>query len=111
MIRAFFEIIKKVRSDNQLLSYALAHLDGILEDSRARVSHFINVMNDFKNPDNLITVLNSFIHQNNQEDHMQRDTASHILALLIEAEKYEKCHKQAREFLNWLMQQTNVNNL
>ena len=62
VIRAFFEIIKKVRSDNQVLSYALAHLDGILEDSRSRVHHFINLMNDFKQPENLINILNSFIH-------------------------------------------------
>jgi V-type H+-transporting ATPase subunit H len=27
------------------------------------------------------------------------------------AEKYEKCHKHAREFLNWLMQQSNVSKL
>lgn len=67
-----------------MISYSLAHLDGILEDSRARVHHFINVMNDFKNPENLINILNSFIHQNNIEDHLQRDMASHVLALLIE---------------------------
>jgi hypothetical protein len=66
------------------VSYALAHLDGILEDSRVRVQHFIAVMNDFKNPDDLIKVLNNFIHLNNIDDNIQRDIASHILALLIQ---------------------------
>jgi hypothetical protein len=37
--------------------------------------------------------------------------ASHILSLLIESEKFEKCHKQAREFLNWLMQQRDIYSL
>lgn len=90
-LRAFFEVIKKVRSDDDLVKYALAYLDGILEDHRARVSHFIAVMNDFKSPENLIAVLNSFIHENGGADPVQRDMASHVLALLIEAEKYDKC--------------------
>jgi hypothetical protein len=83
-VRGFFEVIKKVRSDNELVSYALAHLDGILEDQRVRVHHFIAVQNDFKNPENLINILNTFIHQNNLPDNMQRDIATHVLALLIE---------------------------
>jgi len=42
---------------------------------------------------------------------MSRDMASHVLSLLIEAEKYEKCSKQAGEFLNWLINQRDINNL
>jgi len=37
--------------------------------------------------------------------------ACHVLALLIEAEKFEKCSKHAREFLNWLMTQKDISNL
>lgn len=76
-----------------LIQFCLAHLDGILEDSRDRIHHFIDVQNHFKDPMNLIQILNSFIHQNNNDDKLQRDIASHVLALMIEAEKYEKCEK------------------
>lgn len=92
-IRAFFDILNNVKSDNELIGYSLAHLDGILEDSRARVHHYIAIQNDFKKPENLIEILNSFLYRNNIQDNLQRDMASHILALLIEAEKFEKCHK------------------
>jgi len=43
VIRGFFEIIEKVKSDDMLIQYALAHLDGILEDSRERIHHFLDV--------------------------------------------------------------------
>ena len=76
-----------------LIQSCLAHLDGILEDSSDRIHNFIDVQNHFKDPMNLIQILNSFIHQNNNDDKLQRDIASHVLALMIEAEKYEKCEK------------------
>lgn len=93
VIRGFFDVIQNVKSDEILIQYCLAHLDGILEDSRDRVQHFIDVQNHFKDPMNLIQILNSFIHQNNNDERLQRDIASHVLALIIEAEKYEKCEK------------------
>jgi hypothetical protein len=40
---------------------------------------------------------------------MQRDIASHILALMIESEKYERCEKPAKEFLMYLIQQRDIN--
>lgn len=43
VIRGFFDIINNVKSDNELIGYSLAHLDGILEDSRTRIHHFIAV--------------------------------------------------------------------
>lgn len=73
-----------MKSDNELIGYSLAHLDGILEDSRTRIHHFIAVQNDFKKPENLIDILNSFLYRNGIVDHIQRDMASHVLALLIE---------------------------
>jgi len=36
-IRLFFEIIKKVKGDAKLITFALMLIDGILEDSRARI--------------------------------------------------------------------------
>jgi hypothetical protein len=104
IIRAFFDVIEKVKSEDMLIQFCLAHLDGILEDSRQRISLFIDVQGHFKTPLNLISILNSFIHRNNNDDRLQRDIASHILALMIEAEKFERCDKEAKEFLMYLMQ-------
>lgn len=103
VIRAFFDVIANVKSEDMLIQFCLAHLDGILEDSRQRIQIFNDVQNHFKTPLNLISTLNSFIHRNNNDDRLQRDIASHILAMMIEAEKYEKCEKEAKEFLMYLM--------
>ena len=84
LIRRLFDIINYIKSDNILISYVLAHLDGILEEKRSRIKLYASLMDDFKSPYNLIYILNSFIHRNSIEDNMQRDCASHILALLIE---------------------------
>jgi len=106
LIRRMFDIINYIKSDNVLISYVLAHLDGILEESRSRIKFYIATMDDFKSPYNLIDILNSFIHRNSIKDFMQRDCATHILALLIDASDYNKYHKQAQEFLLWLEHQT-----
>jgi len=112
IIRSFFDVIKNIKSDAQLVAYCLAHLDGILEDRRVRIAHFIAVQNDFKNPENLIKTLDTFINTDNSKENMARDMASHVLALLIEGEKYEKCSKTAREFLEWLIiNQRDIDNL
>jgi hypothetical protein len=63
-------VIANVKSDNELIGYSLAHLDGILEDSRTRIQHFIAVQNDFKKPENLIEILNSFLYRNGIQDHI-----------------------------------------
>jgi V-type H+-transporting ATPase subunit H len=36
---------------------------------------------------------------------MQKDLAAHILSQLIEAHEYKNCEEQARQFLNWLLEQ------
>jgi tyrosyl-tRNA synthetase len=108
LIRAFFDVIEHVKSEELLIQYCLAHLDGILEDSRERIKIFIDVENHFKTPGNLISILNSFIHRNNHQNKLQRDIASHVLALMIEADKFEKCEKEAKEFLYYLMQQRDI---
>ena len=61
VIRSFFEVIRKVKGDQQVVTYSLVHLDGILEDSRVRSRHFLNVMSDFKNSVPLIKHLTNFI--------------------------------------------------
>jgi hypothetical protein len=111
IIRALFEVIEKVKSEEMLIQFCLAHLDGILEDSRERISIFNDIENHFKTPKGLISIMNSFIHRNNSEDKLQRDIASHILALMIEAEKYERCEKEAKEFLLYLTLEKDIQSM
>jgi len=61
-------------------------IDGILEEKRSRIQILVNIQQS-KNKnrqEDLIAVLLSFIWQNNREETVQRDLASHILAMLIE---------------------------
>jgi hypothetical protein len=82
----FFEIVKKVKGDAKLVTYALMLIDGILEDSRSRIQFLVNIQRSHKKEkkEDLIGLLNSFLWQNNQPESAQRDLASHILAMLIE---------------------------
>ena len=105
VIRAFAEVLKDPSSkDNELIFYSLAHLDGILEDSRTRVKYFIELMNDFKNKLDLIKILIAFINRSTEQQH--RDIASHILVLLVDSTKFEKCGDDATHFLYTLTQQS-----
>jgi V-type H+-transporting ATPase subunit H len=99
LIRAFFQIISDNSRDQDLIFYSLIHLDGILEDKRSRVKYFVEVMNDFKNKVDLPGILVSFMRRSASVNH--RDIASHILALIIDAEKqYDNVAKHAKDFLN-----------
>jgi len=89
VIKAFFQVLEQLRSDQELIYYSLCHLDGILEDARSRVTHFIEIMNHFKDSVNLIKILMGFLQTENSEDKRNRDIASHVLAILIEAQKKE----------------------
>ena len=82
----FFEIVKKVKGDAKLVTFALMLIDGILEDNRARIEYLVSIQRSHKKDkrEDLIGVLNSFLWQNNSKETEQRDLASHILAMLIE---------------------------
>ena len=85
MLRGLFEVVQKVKGDQFLVLYCLAHLDGILEDDRERAEHFITLSQDYKNPMPVIKVLNDYIFQNSSHELLpHRDIASHVLSLLIE---------------------------
>ncbi len=82
----FFEIVKRVNSDDKLVTYALLLIDGILEERRSRIEYLINIQSSFKKDkkEDLIGVLNSFLFKHSGPQVVQRDLASHILAQLIE---------------------------
>jgi hypothetical protein len=79
-------------------------IDGVLEDNRSRVQYLVNIQRSHKKEkkEDLVSLLLSFLNQNNQQDNDQRDLATHILSMLIEAHEYRNCPEEARGFLNWL---------
>ena len=105
-----FTIVEKVKGDNELVMYALAHLDGILEDNRARAASYIALIDDFNAPLNMIKILSDFLEQNVEKSDMapHRDIAAHIISILIETADLEKLKnefgmKPAEDFLNLLV--------
>ena len=117
IVRVLFSTVEKVKGDNHLVLYALAHLDGILEDSRARVARFISLLNDINKPMNLIKILNDFIDVSTADElAIHRDIASHILALLIEEINFATTDPAfgrgpAEDFLNTLVRSRNKSGL
>ena len=109
-LRLFFEIIKRVKSEPKLVTYALLLIDGILEDNRSRIQYLVNIQRSHKKEkrEDLVNVLISFLYQNNQPDNDQRDLASHILSMLIEAHEYRNCAEESKSFLNWIWDQRPV---
>ena len=90
-----------VLRDNELINFCLSYLDGILEDSRVRVKFFLEIMNAFKDKMDLIAILFNFIKKSGEQHH--RDIACHILVLLIDAQKIEKCEETAKNFVGYLL--------
>lgn len=85
-IRMFFEIVKKVGGDNNLVTYALLLIDGLLEEKRTRIEHLIAIQASQRKDKalDLIGILNSFLWSNPKATQEQKDLAAHILSQLIE---------------------------
>jgi V-type H+-transporting ATPase subunit H len=103
-----FSIVQQVKGDPKLVYYALAMINGIIEDRRTRIKYFsaIQTSKNAEKQMDLLGILNSFLiqsHESDQKNH--RDLAAHTQAMLIEAVTYEKCVEQARNFLNYLFEQ------
>ena len=66
----FFEIVKKVKGEPKLVTFALMLIDGILEDSRGRIQYLVGIQRSHKKDkkEDLIGLLNSFLWQNNQPE-------------------------------------------
>jgi len=59
----FFEIVKKVKGEPKLVTFALMLIDGILEDSRTRIQYLVGIQRSHKRDkkEDLIGLLNSFL--------------------------------------------------
>ena len=100
-----FQVLKDVKGNEKLTSWVLLFLDGMLEDNRTRVENLVAIQRSHKKDkkEDLISILLDFITANNLQDCIQRDTAAHVLAMLIEATGYKHCAQQAKSFLAWIV--------
>lgn len=105
LISVLLLIIKEVKADATLQYFALALLNGIVEDKRSRAKYLVNIhksANASKRMD-VIDILFSFIQMNLEKTKVnQRDLAAHTLAILIEAVEYRNCRDEADRFLMYL---------
>jgi len=63
-------------------------------------------MNDFKDRVNFVGILLNLIKYN--KELYLRDIASHIIVLLIDAEKFEKVEADGRDLMNMVMKQKDL---
>lgn len=103
-IKVLFEIVKNIHGDEKLITFALLYIDGMLEENRNRIENFVAIQNSF-NPQrkmDLIGILMNFLISNNEKKPYNRNTASRVLAMLVEASGYEHCKDHATDFMNWI---------
>lgn len=104
-LRALFEVIDKIRGHDDITTFALLYVDGLLEDNRERILNLVSIQHNIKgNSMDLVHILLQFLIRNNSDNNNQRDLAARILAFLIEACGYEKHQKEANDLLNWVHQ-------
>lgn len=103
-IRILFDIIEKVHGDEKLITFALLYIDGMLEENKNRIDNFISIQNSFnaQRKKDLISILLNFLISNNDAKNYNRNTASRVLSMLIEATGYSHCDKHAIDFMNWI---------
>lgn len=70
LIRVLFSIVANVKGDRDMTMHALALINGMLEDKRTRIKHFVSIQTS-SNKDrqmDLIGILNSFLIQSHETD-------------------------------------------
>jgi len=111
LLRVLFKIVQNVKGDKDMTYHALAVINGILEDKRTRIKLLVSIQssaNEQRQLD-LIGILNSFLVQSFEVDQQHhRDLAAHTLAILIEAYEYKKCAVAAKNFMNYLFDQSDT---
>jgi hypothetical protein len=100
LFKVLFSIVQAVKQDIGLVLWALAMINGILEDRKSNVKHmtFMQKSNNQDNHLNIINIIYNFIIQNNGEK-QALDLAIIIEAQLIEAVEFKNCSDDAKKFL------------
>ena len=109
MLRTLLQIIGKISSEPELVKWALAMLNGIIEDRRDRIKHLATIQKSQNSNKKLdcIRILCSYLNQQmDQEQRAERDMAAHTLAQLISFTGLGNkgiFRDEANNFLNYLL--------
>ena len=106
LIRILFNIVAKISSDAPLVKWALAMINGILEDDRSRVKQMAKLQKSFNKEIQVdcINILMSYLTQNSAtQNRCERDLAAHTLAQLIAYAGIDKNQEAASNFLVYLL--------
>ena len=110
LMRNLLQIVSKISSEPNLVRWALALINGIIEDNRGRI-RFLSLLQKSRSsaPEkklDCIRVLNSFITQSSDlQERPVRDMAAHTLAILIADSGIAKAEQaeEANSFLNTIL--------
>lgn len=97
----------QIHSEEGLTKWALALINGIIEDKRTRLKRLVAIQKSKSKERylDLIGILQSFLVRSMDGPRRQeRDLAAHTLAMLIEALEYKNCQDVASNFLNYLFE-------
>lgn len=110
LMRTLLQIVSKISSEPELVRWALALINGIIEDRRDRIK-FMAQLQKSSNPNkklDCIRILNSYLNQQMEADQKhERDMAAHTLAQLISNTGLGNkgiFKEEASNFLNYLLQ-------
>jgi len=106
LFRVLFMILENIVSEPDLTLFILCLINGILEDQRTRVKYIIAMIKSQKSLD-CIKILFEFLQSNsNINDMGKRELAANTLSILVQEYTYENCSKHAKDFLNWLIEES-----
>lgn len=107
-MRNLLQIVSMVSSEPELVRWALALVNGIIEDNRNRI-RFLSLLQKSKSGQaekklDCIRILHSYLIQNTDvKTRPERDLASHILAQLIAHAGIQKNSEEALNYMHYLL--------
>lgn len=103
-IKTLFEVVKNVHADEKLITWSLLYIDGMIEENRTRIRNVVAIQNSFNSGRKMdcIGILLNFLISNNDSKTYNRNTASRVLSMLIEASGFDNCKEHAIDFMNWI---------
>ena len=110
-IKALMDIVRAVTHDQEIVRWALAIINGIIEDDRSRIKLLADLQKS-RVPSkqcNCINTLSSYLmrFKDDPNQRVNRDLAAHTLAQLISYRGYNKNNveesQEAQNFLTYLL--------
>lgn len=105
-IKSIFSIISAIASDPEFTMWALALINGMIEDDRSRIRLLADLQKSrvqSKQCDCINILMSVYMRNVDDKNRMIRDLAAHTLAQLISYRGYENHKEAAEQFLTQLL--------